>query len=157
MGKYDDASWHYEGDFPEGLPEENGATHIGMFLTWCIDNNLISDFQQEESRSDIEKVKRREMTGAAFLIDNCDEKFTDEDLNDLGNGFAEDYYNDDSNFGKVYGSYTSDYSAMFDRRAEKGAGDAVSIYHVDNTFDNYNLLRPVLDKRFEEWRQYKGL
>ena len=30
MAKYDDASWHYGGDFPDDLPEENGATHIGM-------------------------------------------------------------------------------------------------------------------------------
>ncbi|WP_262497415.1 DUF7832 domain-containing protein [Pedobacter caeni] len=30
MAKYDDASWHYGGDFPKDLPQINGATHIGM-------------------------------------------------------------------------------------------------------------------------------
>ena len=28
--KYDDASWHYNGDFPTDLPVEAGATHIGL-------------------------------------------------------------------------------------------------------------------------------
>lgn len=63
MAKYDDASWHYGGDFPD----ENGATHIGMFITWCINNNLISDFQIEESLEDIEKVKQKELTGGRFF------------------------------------------------------------------------------------------
>ncbi|RML48695.1 DUF7832 domain-containing protein [Pseudomonas avellanae] len=30
--KYDDASWHYNGNFPSDLPDTAGATHIGMFL-----------------------------------------------------------------------------------------------------------------------------
>ena len=51
--KYDDASWHFGGDYPEDLPDENGATHIGMFLAWCIAHNFFSeeleeDFEEEE-------------------------------------------------------------------------------------------------------------
>ena len=88
MAKYDDASWHYGGDFPEDLPNENGAIHIGIFLAWCINNDLISDFQKEESPVDIAKVKNHEMTGAQFLMANCDGKFTDEDLTDEGNSFT---------------------------------------------------------------------
>ena len=100
MAKYDDASWHYGGDFPDDLPEENGATHIGMFLTWCIDNDLLSEEQIEDSEDEIESVKNRKMTGAEFLIDICDEKFTDYDLNDIGNEFATDYYEDGTKFSK---------------------------------------------------------
>ena len=33
--QYDDASWHYGGDFPAGQPDENGGTHIALFLKWC--------------------------------------------------------------------------------------------------------------------------
>ncbi|WP_265102660.1 hypothetical protein [Acinetobacter sp. 'aerobic (ED)'] len=39
--KYDDASWHYGGDFPADLPQEAGATHIGMFLTWMLLQTLL--------------------------------------------------------------------------------------------------------------------
>src|SRR3978361_1838880 len=93
MAKYDDASWHYLGSYPKGLPQENAATHIGMFLTWCINNKFVSDDLLEDSREDIEKVKARQLTGAEFLWHNCDGKFTDEDLDQIGNGFAKDYYN----------------------------------------------------------------
>ncbi|WZB61364.1 hypothetical protein WJ970_29215 [Achromobacter xylosoxidans] len=34
--KFDDASWHYEGDYPADLPESAAATHIGMFLAWAL-------------------------------------------------------------------------------------------------------------------------
>lgn len=96
MSKYDDASWHYGGDFPEGLPEKNGATHTGMFLNWCINNDLISDDLKEDGKEEIEKLKQREITGAEFIMDSCDGKFSEYDLNDLGNRFAKDYYADDT-------------------------------------------------------------
>ncbi len=30
--KYDDASWHYGGEFPADSPDEFGGTHIGLSL-----------------------------------------------------------------------------------------------------------------------------
>ncbi len=54
MSKYDDASWHYGGDFPKELPEKNSATHTGMFLNWCIHKGLISDELREDSADEIE-------------------------------------------------------------------------------------------------------
>lgn len=32
MAKYDDASWHYNGEFPADQPREHGGTHIALFL-----------------------------------------------------------------------------------------------------------------------------
>ena len=154
MAKYDDASWHYGGTYPEDLPNENAATHIGMFLAWCIDNNLISEFQIEEAGDDVESVKNRTMTGAEFLINNCDEKFTDEDLNDLGNEFANDYYQDDTEFGKQYGSYLNDYSEFFDEKAKADKKEYSSLFHVEDSWDNYDFIKPIIDKRFKEWQQF---
>lgn len=154
MAKYDDASWHYEGDFPNDVPKENGATHIGMFLTWCIDNDLISEFQLEESEVDIEKVKNRKLTGTEFLIANCDEKFTDEDLNNLGNKFAKDYYEDETKFGKKFGNYSNDYASAFNQKAEQCGFEYETFYHIENTFENYDIIKPIIDKRFEEWKKY---
>ncbi len=31
----------YEGDFPEALPTESAATHIGMFIAWVIHSGLV--------------------------------------------------------------------------------------------------------------------
>jgi hypothetical protein len=115
MPKYDDASWHYGGDFPAELPPENGATHIGFFVSWCIDNDLISAFQLEEAGEDVQRVKNREITGRDFLLQYCDGKFTDEDLNNLGNAFAQDYYESETEFAKQYGSYLSNYNTAIEK------------------------------------------
>lgn len=53
MAKYDDAAWHYNGDFPKDLPKENGATHIGMLLTWCIEMELVAEEQVEDNFTQI--------------------------------------------------------------------------------------------------------
>jgi len=55
--KYDDASWHYDGDFPDDLPEEAGATHVGMFLAWAITDDLAGELHLDDSQESIQKVK----------------------------------------------------------------------------------------------------
>ena len=154
MAKYDDASWHYGGDFPKDLENENGATHIGMFLTWCIDNDLISEFQIEESERDIENVKNRTLTGAEFLINNCDEKFTDEDLNDTGNQFATSYYNEDTEFSKAFSTYFHDYQMTFEKIFNDKGLILDSFYHIENSWENYESIKPIIDKRFVQWKEF---
>ncbi|WP_296149662.1 hypothetical protein [uncultured Flavobacterium sp.] len=154
--KFDDASWHYGGKFPKELPNKNGATHIGMFLNWCIGNNLISKELIDEAKDEIEQIKCQKLTGAEFLIDVCDEKLVTDDLNETGNEFALDYYDDDTEFGKKFNSYTDDYSEVFNKKAEQNGFEYESFYHVEDSFDNYNLLKNIIDKRFEEWKQYRN-
>lgn len=154
MAKYDDASWHYGGNYPEDISNENAATHIGIFLTWCIDNDLISEFQIEEAGDDVEKVRNKTLIGADFLMMYCDEKLTDEDLNDLGNEFANDYYNDETEFAKQYGSYLNDYSIFFNEKAKAENKIYPSLYHIKNSWNNYNLIKPIIDKRFLEWKTF---
>jgi hypothetical protein len=131
--KYDDASWHYEGDYPEGLPPENGATHIGMFLAWLIERDLLSAELRRDAARDIAKVKKRTMTGARFLIDVCDEKLVDEDLSAEGNRFTKAYF---------MKKYLDDYSDLFDEEVE-------SLYELEDTWDNYDRLKPVIDRRYD--------
>jgi hypothetical protein len=155
MAKYDDASWHYGGDYPKDLPNENGATHIGMFIAWCINNDLVSDELKEDAKEEIDDVKSHKMTGGEFLIKVCDEKFTDYDLNEIGNEFASDYYEEDTKFGKKYNSFLDDYSEIFDEKAEKSGFEYESFYHVENTFENYDLIKKRIDKRFGEWKVFR--
>ncbi len=154
MEKYDDASWHYEGDFPKNLPIENAATHIGMFITWCIENNLLSEEQTLDFEEDISEVKKYKMTGSEYLINNCDEKFIEDDLCELGNNFTKDYYNNNSLFADKYGTYFTDYCNIFDENAEKNGFEYESLYHVENTWKNYQLIKVIIDKRFEEWKKF---
>lgn len=78
--KYDDASWHYGGTFPKHLPNEAGATHIGIFLAWMLINNLAGEELEEDAESELAQPKDRTLTGAQFLMTVLDEKLTDQEF-----------------------------------------------------------------------------
>ncbi len=70
MAKFDDASWHWSADnFPADAPEENGATHIGMFVTWTIERGLFADpdLTLEEVEA-VGAVRAGSMSGRDFLL-----------------------------------------------------------------------------------------
>jgi hypothetical protein len=140
MASIDRMDWHYGGDYPDNLPQENAGTHIGMFLTWIIDKDLIGEMHREDSQEAIQKVLNRQMTGREFLTQECDEKFWEEDLNEEGYAFTQHYYESDS--------YIQDY-------ADTLATDVDNIYEVENTWENYDKLKPVIDKRYGQWKLSK--
>ena len=142
MASYDRLDWHYGGDFPKNLPTENGGTHIGMYLAWIINNDLHGDMHREESNDSIQKVLRRDWTGRDFFIKECDEKFWEDDMNERGNEFTKFYY--ETQEGNEISYFIEDYAGLF--------GDSVdSIYEVENTWENYDILRPLIDKRYKDW------
>lgn len=132
----DRMDWHYGGNFPEDLPNENGGTHIGIFLAWIINNNLEGDLHKEESAEALEDVRKRKITGRDFLIDQCDEKFWEEDLTEEGFVFAESYYEND---------YHEDYEETLIKNLP-------TTYHVEDTWENYDKIAQIIDKRFREWK-----
>ena len=152
MAKYDDASWHYEGDYPADLPPENAATHIGMFVAWCIHHDMMSEELLEDAEDEMLAVKAREMTGGAFLRQVCDEKFCDSDLSDGGKQFADAYYEEKGRFSKKYQSYSSDFCDVFDEKAERQGFVYASSYHVEDTWENYDLMAAKIDARYAEWQ-----
>ncbi len=136
--KYDDASWHYGGDFPSNLSDEAGGTHIGMFVAWCLLNGLAGEIHTDEFPEGLEKLKNREETPGQWFINNCDEKFTDEDLNETGNKFAQYYYADKN------ASYLGVY--------ERILGQNVShLYAVPDTWESFEKLARVLNEAFSQW------
>ena len=138
--KYDDASWHFRGEYPDDLPNENSATHIGMFLTWCLLNNLASKKHIEDNTEGFESLKSKKMTPCQYLIEVCDEKFIDSDLNELGNEFTKFYYESEG-----YEYYT-DYSKSLDPK-----DDFETLYHIPDRWQNYGKLKSYIDKRYRNW------
>ncbi|MEO0883988.1 MAG: hypothetical protein AAFY34_14840 [Pseudomonadota bacterium] len=136
--KYDDASWHYGGDFPSDLPPAAGGTHIAIFLTWCLLNGMAGDLHLEWSVDDMKKLQQREITPGQFLFGACDEKFTNEDLSKLGNDFAAAYFDYDK------GNYLKDYFGSFP--------NTESLYHVPDTWETYDVIAPIILKRFEAFQ-----
>lgn len=137
--KYDDASWHYGGDFPESLPPEAGATHAGMFLAWVVLSGLASDLHYEEFEQEVERLRARTVTPGAYLLEVCDEKLVDRDLSEEGNRFAQHYFVFET------GRYLRDYEQTL-------ATGLPTTYHVPDSWESYDKLRPLLDRRYEEWR-----
>ncbi|MGL6212081.1 MAG: hypothetical protein ACRC14_19825 [Paracoccaceae bacterium] len=105
--KYDDASWHSDGEFPEASPEEYAGTHIALFVKWCFLRGWAGEELLEDCPDDVARVISGQMSATDFLFKNCDGKLADADLNPEGNAFASEYYSES-------GSYTDDYAKHFD-------------------------------------------
>jgi hypothetical protein len=136
---YDRADWHYGGDYPDDLPPDNGGTHIGMFLAWAIINNLEGEDHQTDCPELLIAVRERQMTGRQFLFRQCDEKFWEVDLNNEGNAFAKHYYGGEE-------LYFEDYQRIL-------TSDLPSLYHVEDSWDSYDKIAPVISQRFDEWKR----
>ena len=135
---YDKAKYHYDGEFPSDLDMEQGFVHTGMFLGWLIDRDLYSEWFGKELSGYIVSFKKRELTGAQ-VFEACDGVFMDTMLNDEGNEFAQHYFDFE------HGSYLKDYAELFAR-------DLPSIYHVQDSWDNYAKLKKRIDKRYWKWQ-----
>jgi hypothetical protein len=136
--KYDDASWHYGSDFPDDLLDEAGATHTGMFLAWALLSGLAGDIHINEIPEGLVSLQKRSTTPGQFFLSYCDGKFTDEDLNEEGNAFTVDYYQE--------GAFFEDYE-------EAVAADLPAIYYVADTWENFDQLKPIFDQTLREWKQ----
>lgn len=132
------ADWHYGGNYPPDLAPENGGTHIGLFLAWAIHRGFHGEFHETESAAALEAVRQRRMTGREFLFQECDEKFGEEQLSGEGNEFAHSYYAPDR-------GYMADYHAALGRGLP-------SLYHVADTWANFDRLAPVVDRRYQAWK-----
>ena len=131
--KYDDASWHYGGEFPESSPDEFGGTHIALFLKWCFIKGWAGELHLEEEPSDTQKVICGAMPATEFFFKYCDGKLTDEDFNDEGNAFAEKYYGEN-------GLYLEDYANHF----------TDLMYETPESEHNFEKYSAVIDSRLRK-------
>jgi hypothetical protein len=138
MANIDRADWHYGGQFPAGLPQENGGTHIGMYLAWIINAGLASKELVRHIGKRRQSFDRREITGRDLLFSELDEKFFDSLLTEEGKAFTGAYYESDE--------YIQDYAALL-------ATNLASAYHVADTWENYDRLAPRLNERLRAWRE----
>jgi hypothetical protein len=141
--KYDDASWHSGGEFPAELPAEAGATHIGMFVAWALLAGLAGELVTDDLPEAVAPLKARSVTPGALVLSAFDGKFTDEELNPEGNSFAEFYYDSDA------AQYLDDYADALSAGTPDGPH---GLYYIADTWANFDRLKPVLDRRFAEWR-----
>ena len=139
LGKniYDNAKNHFLGNFPDSLPIEQAYVHIGMYLGWVITKDLYSEFFEEEAETEIYRFKRKEL-GTTILSEIWDGYLGYELFNETGNIFTYYYYGG--------GIYHKDYQKLL-------ANELPSIYHVNDSWDNFQKLKDIIDKRFEDWQK----
>ncbi|MBL8173063.1 MAG: hypothetical protein JNK48_00250 [Bryobacterales bacterium] len=132
LEKYDDADFHYGTEVfsRKDLPAENGATHMGFYLTWVLMKGMESAELRANAGEAVEKVRAREMTGRELLMEYSDQKLLPVDLNDEANRFTRSYYR----------KYLTDYSALFGKAADR--------YEVENSWVNYDRIAAVIEKRW---------
>jgi hypothetical protein len=146
--KYDDACWHYGGDFPSDLPPEAGATHIGMFAAWAMMNGFAGAIHTDDYPTLLGRLQNRELTPGSWFIEACDEKLTDEDLNDEGNAFAQSYYANEDGLKSDVPNFLDDYTEAFP--------DFEELYRIPDTWESYEKIAPVISRRFIKWRNSRS-
>lgn len=138
---YDRADYDYSTE-EQPLPKGHAATHIGMFLAWAALHGLLNDYHEQHSAQLVGQLRARQITGRQFFQAACQEQFAEKDLNVQGNAFAESYYRDSAG---QRGAYFADYKQVLAARLP-------SFWHVADTWDNYEKLAPVINQRFETWK-----
>lgn len=137
---YDKAKYHNgASNFPKDLSYRQGYVHTGMFVGWILDNDLYNRTQIPVDFSAILAFKERKITGAEFYEKFLDGVLTDKELSGEGNAFAQHYFDFDT------GCYLQDYSEILARNLP-------SLYHVTDTWENYQKIKQRIDKRYNEWR-----
>jgi len=135
--KYDDASWHYGGDFPDGSPMEYGGTHIALFMKWCFIKGWAGKELLLKEKSDVDNVISNEMLATEFLFKHCDGKLTAESLNSEGNEFARSYYIDND-------LYLADYVNLF----------AEEIYISSEREYDFDKLSKIIEERYITFKEF---
>jgi hypothetical protein len=131
------AKKHFMNNFPDSLPIENAYTHIGVYLGWAIENELYSEFFQEESAVQIYRFKRREIS-CTILSELWDGYLGTDLFNEAGANFTFDYY--------LSGDYLRDYKSHLAREYN-------SIYEVSDNWSNFERMIEKINERFEEWKK----
>jgi hypothetical protein len=134
---YDDAKSHFQGNFPSTLPIEQAYVHIGIYLGWIIENELYSEYFEDEASNQIFRFKRKEIS-CTILSEIWDGYLSSEFFNKHGNMFTYYYY--------ASGIFRSDY----ENTLVKGLP---SIYHVTDSWENYEKMKARIDLRFQDWKR----
>jgi len=137
---YDSAKNHFLGNFPDSLPIEQAYVHIGMYLGWVIETSLYSEYFSEEAAGQIFRFKRKEIS-CTILSEIWDGYLGHELFSLEGNLFSYYYYGG--------GLYRADYDDLLVKSLP-------SIYHVIDSWENYEKVKQRINLRHHDWKKLTG-
>lgn len=115
-----------------GAPDR-AVMHIGVFLAWCVNHDLISVDLGSRHPDLLIKVKIREINGSDLLVKVAAGQLSEGLLSEAGRKFAKRYYQE----------YLQDY-------AEALGLDLAQAYEVEDAWDAYDKVAPILTRRFRD-------
>ncbi|MGG1664262.1 hypothetical protein [Brevibacillus sp. NRS-1366] len=108
-----------------------------------IKNDLVGKRSRKEDAPEIELVKRNEMTGAEFYRKNWDGVSSSNELSDEADAFAREYLDIHNDL------YTAvDFTNVL-------AAGLPTIYHVEDSIENYHIIEPIITQRYQDWKRRK--
>ncbi len=134
---YDRARHHFTSNFPDALPIEQAYVHIGMYLGWIIENQLYSEYFEDECGTQMYRFRQGQIS-CTILSEIWDGHLGSEFFTHKGNLFTNYYYGG--------GLYRKDYETLL-------AVDLPSLYHVLDTPENFRRMADQISRRYAEWRQ----
>ena len=141
-GVYDRADYHTKTIAEEGLPPKQAFVHTGMFVGWLIETCLLSENFSKRVQDDTEAFSKRLASGPE-LYERWQGALQDDMLGSEGSAFARAYFDLDR------GHYLEDY-------AEVLAPEEETLFAVEDTWVNYDLLAKRLNLRFAEWQSKRA-
>ncbi|KXP04469.1 hypothetical protein HWD35_13215 [Tsukamurella tyrosinosolvens] len=137
---YDDAGWHYDSVGELGLPYENAATHIGIFLAWMRAHGMspgyTTDFDEVRFFPGLEDLDERRTTPGRYLLAHRCGEINVGDFTPDGNAFA----------AEAYSSYLRSY------RNVPAVATYESTYAAPDTWELYDAVAPMLDEMYAAWK-----
>ena len=138
---YDEASLHYGGEWPVGLPKIQAYVHTGFYMGWIIKSGLYSEQFGKDYKDEIAQFSQRTITGPQ-LYQAAGGRFTSDMLNDIGNAFTSEY------FDLAEGRYLKDYGHLL-------ADVQETAYHVPDTWESYDRISTRIQQQFDYWTKNK--
>ena len=133
---YDQARSHFVGNFPDSLPIEQAYVHIGIFLGWIINNELYSEYFEDEGATQMYRFQRRQIS-CAVLSELWDGHLGSDLFTPEGNRFTYYYYGG--------GLYEKDYRIVLQK-------DLQTVYHVEDTWENFDLMAARITVQYQHWK-----
>lgn len=138
----DHQDWHTEEDFPTDLEPTHALTHMGMYLEWASQRQLLHPDVAQQLSDAIAQLPARTITGRDIVEQALGKQLLLSFFNEHGQRFTAFYYADDD---EGYGQFLSDYVNTL--RTDL----LPSFYHVDNSQEAYEAIASQFDVAYARW------
>ena len=148
----DRIDWHWDAiidDVPEDEHLERAGAHIGYYMEWAYKRGFASTNPETNAIENYQKVVNSEINGVEFLIDYCDCKFWEIDLNEEGQKFTSYAYDTYiNNLEKIleHKPYSEKYNQLDLQKVFK---------YLDKVYEEY-VTNPQIYKIKEEKETFLG-